>query len=154
TEIAEAIDCIGELALRRLSTRLIEIDRDAAARRLAGSHTAEQQFLADLSQLAVAAGSRRATSRQTAKGAEAAAVEAVRLVAERIGIAAPNALRQPDGSATAIEQVAQVAEAANIRHRRVMLRGAWRQRDHGALIGFRGAAPTPVALLPTRRGEY
>jgi NHLM bacteriocin system ABC transporter ATP-binding protein len=153
-QIVQAIDRFNERALGQLATRFAKADRATVERRFVGSRIAEQEFLADFSQLAVAAGSPRAIRHGTVAGGEAAASAAVRLVAKALGIALPGMPRVPDGSATPLERVSQVADAANIRYRRVVLRGRWWRGDHGPMIGFRGDQHTPVALLPTRGNRY
>ena len=152
--IDQALNRLNERALTQLSIHFTKADREALDRRLAGSRIAEQEFLADFSQLALAAGSRRATGARTFAAGDAAAVAAVRLVAEAFGIALPGLLRTPEGSATPLERVSQVADAANIRYRRVVLRGRWWRGDHGPLIGFWGAERRPVALLPRHGNRY
>jgi NHLM bacteriocin system ABC transporter ATP-binding protein len=153
--LAQAVNRSNEHVLTQLSTRFAVADQEAVGRRLARSRIAEQEFLADFSQLAIAAGSRRATDTRTFAEGDAAAVAAVRLVAEAFGIMLPSLLRTPDGSpVTPLERASQIADAGNIRHRRVVLRGRWWRGDHGPLIGFRGVEHGPVALLPRHGSRY
>ncbi len=86
---------------------------------------------------------------------------ACRLVFDEQGLEfqapAPHASRSRD-------PVARFAAAAHLRHRRVLLRDDWWQRDNGPLLAFRlpagsgpGSSPqmgTPVALLPLSPTRY
>ena len=77
-------------------------------------------------------------------------VAAARIVAQAgdIKIVAPH---ESYGDSRAAIQAIGVASRLSIR--RVRLRTGWQKREHGALLGFRGKARDPVALLP-RRGHY
>lgn len=52
------------------------------------------------------------------------------------------------------DQVAAIAGASFVRHRRVTLTGDWWQLDAGPLLGFVGERREPVALLPSAKGGY
>ncbi len=153
-QLAEALDCFNQRALAQLAVRFTEADRATVEHRQAGARIAEQEFLADFSQLAVAAGSRQAAPYAAATSGDAPAPAAVRLVAEALGVVLAGMPRAPDANATPLEGVAQVADSVNIRYRRVVLRGRWWRSDHGPMVGFRGDEHRPVALLPTHGSGY
>ncbi|WP_172677051.1 ABC transporter transmembrane domain-containing protein [Salidesulfovibrio brasiliensis] len=50
--------------------------------------------------------------------------------------------------------VEEVAESANMRARRVLLRQGWHKQDGGPLVGFLGKNKQPVALLPVSARSY
>ncbi|MDR3671531.1 MAG: NHLP bacteriocin export ABC transporter permease/ATPase subunit [Holophaga sp.] len=52
------------------------------------------------------------------------------------------------------DRLAAICRASRVRLRRVALRGAWWEKDAGALLGTLGEARTPVALVPRARGGY
>ena len=52
------------------------------------------------------------------------------------------------------DQVAAIASASRVRHRRVALRAAWWLNDSGPLLGYSLEQRSPVALLPESGGGY
>ncbi|HTS69624.1 MAG TPA: NHLP bacteriocin export ABC transporter permease/ATPase subunit, partial [Terriglobia bacterium] len=50
------------------------------------------------------------------------------------------------------EPVNAIAQAARVRTRQVMLKGAWWHQESGPMVGFLDPDKRPVALLPGRRG--
>jgi NHLM bacteriocin system ABC transporter ATP-binding protein len=77
-------------------------------------------------------------------------VAAARIVAQAdgVGIVAPHESHSDPRAA-----VQAIAVASRLTIRRVRLRSGWHEREHGALLGFRGSSRVPVALLP-HRGHY
>lgn len=72
-------------------------------------------------------------------------VAAARIVAAADGtaIVAPRVSHSDSQAA-----VQAIAIESRLSFRRVRLRAGWQKREHGPLLAFRGAAQTPVALLP------
>jgi NHLM bacteriocin system ABC transporter ATP-binding protein len=52
------------------------------------------------------------------------------------------------------DAVMAICNASRVRYRRVALRGNWWTSDAAPLLGFRGAAFEPVALLASPQGQY
>jgi NHLM bacteriocin system ABC transporter ATP-binding protein len=74
-------------------------------------------------------------------------VAAARIVAQADGITIV-APRESHSEPQAAVQA--IAIESRLSTRRVRLRAGWHKRQHGALLGFRGAKHEPVALLPHR----
>ncbi len=123
--------------LRGAFTRLASVlaaDHPAAGAEVAGQDAAAQPLLATCRLVAAAQGMRFQGRPESAAGDR----------------------RPPAG-----EHLASLCAAARVRHRRVILRGAWWRHDNGPLVGFltppAGPGPTasrPVALLPSSRTSY
>ncbi|MGY2051339.1 NHLP bacteriocin export ABC transporter permease/ATPase subunit [Methylobacterium sp. JK268] len=67
----------------------------------------------------------------------------------RASLARPPGRRRED---RAFADVVEIARASRLRVRRTRLRGTWWREDVGPLLGWRGEAGAPVALLRERRG--
>ncbi len=147
SSMAAAIDRFHRRALARLARRCAEDDTAIVHHRAAGERAAESDFLADFSQLARVAGSRRKSSAGAVAGSGEPAIAATRLVADALGVTLP-AIPPPAEPVSAFERVTQIADAANLRYRRVVLHGRWWLGDHGPLVAFRADDRSPVALLP------
>lgn len=79
-------------------------------------------------------------------------ITACRLVGNRLGITIlsyPGIEKHPQQIA-----LANLARYSRIRIRQVALRGDWWRNDSGPLLGFLEKDARPVALLPTRGGNY
>jgi len=152
--IDQEIETFNMRILARLAARFAAEDAALIDRRREGRQAAEQAVLADFLQLAIAAGSRSEIARTAIAADPDPAVSSSRLVAAALGI---ELVVPPLGSGTPtspLEKVLQIAAAANIRCRRVVLRGRWWRGDHGPMVGFRGTGQSPVALLPKSPGRY
>jgi NHLM bacteriocin system ABC transporter ATP-binding protein len=152
--IGERIGRFNAVMASLLAERCVAEDAARIERRAEGSRAAEQAFLTDLSLLAKAAGSRAAIPPSAASPDADAATATPRLVAGALGLDLPPRLRTSKSAPTPLERVGEMVASANIKWRRIMLRGDWWRGDHGPLIGFRGAAQHPVALLTTPSGSY
>lgn len=76
-------------------------------------------------------------------------VAAARIVAQADGIEIVAPRESHDDAQSAVQAI---AIESRLSIRRVHLRAGWHKREHGPLLGFRGAEREPVALLP-RRGR-
>jgi NHLM bacteriocin system ABC transporter ATP-binding protein len=79
------------------------------------------------------------------------AITALAAVAAHHGL---TVTRLPRFSGAVGSALRSAARANGIGLRQVLLRGDWWRRDNGALIGWRGEARRPVALLPEARRAY
>jgi NHLM bacteriocin system ABC transporter ATP-binding protein len=52
------------------------------------------------------------------------------------------------------DPVYAIANASEVRSRKIVLKGLWHKESLGPLLGFRGESKTPVALLPRTFGGY
>jgi ATP-binding cassette subfamily C protein len=151
--VQRAIDRFNAVAVKRLARRFAEDDRTVVLGRIERNRAAEEALAADFSNLAAATGSARADAAASAPVVSDASAAVFALALAASGITAP--LPPPaDATQHPFERLAQIANAAHIRSRRVVLRDLWWQGEHGPLIGFRGDTGRPVALLPTPRGHY
>ncbi len=79
-------------------------------------------------------------------------VAAARIVAQTDGITIVSPRESHSEPQAAVQAI---AIESRVSMRRVRLRGGWHKREHGPLLGFRGAKREPVALLPHRgRAHY
>lgn len=66
-------------------------------------------------------------------------------------VTAPNRKRQAESSRETLEAIAR---ASGVRLRDVSLKADWWRHDHGPLIAWTANERRPVALLPTKPGDY
>ena len=84
---------------------------------------------------------------------ETPVLSAMALVGEALGIE----IKPPPKSADRDrfdDPVAAIARASRVRHRKVLLRGAWWKTDCGPLLAYRADGRCPVAVLRGRGGGY
>jgi NHLM bacteriocin system ABC transporter ATP-binding protein len=146
---AAGIDRLHAAIVARLGERIAR--EDAAARVRIGARAAvdRRSIESGLQQLAGVVGALPAPVAPLAGGDPATA--ALAAVAAHQGVTLE---RLPRSAETGEAVLWSVARANGIGLRRVLLREDWWRRDNGALLGWRGKAHRPVALLPAGRRGY
>lgn len=81
--------------------------------------------------------------------AETALAAACMMVGNHLGVDFSGLESPPSG-----KTVEEVAESANMRARRVLLRGNWFEQDGGPMVGFMAEGKRPVALIPASPRSY
>jgi NHLM bacteriocin system ABC transporter ATP-binding protein len=150
-EIATAIDAFNRQVLAELAARFAAEDAATIGRREERRRVSEIEMSADLTRLAHVAAP-RAMPHHVLVGSDPI-VAVLRLITAEHGIAFEPPLGAATPASSPFERVVQIAAAANLRCRRVVLRDRWWLGDSGAMLAFKGEARDPVALVPTS-GRY
>ena len=155
----------GLARFQRLATRcaLLEMrERSAQERRRQRRRDVEREALMRDAFTELAAAQGAAAGAPAGRGGSGAAAEpdehdslssACRLVGAELGLSLGRGARR--GAASSSDPVADVARAAAVRVRRVLLEDRWWKSDSGPLLGrTEGGNRRWVALLPTPSGSY
>lgn len=76
------------------------------------------------------------------------------IAAKAVGEAMGITISSPENLSQIRDPIKAIARASSIRIRRVTLRDRWWQKDCGPLLGYLQQENQPVALLPTKPGNY
>ncbi|MFZ2957029.1 MAG: NHLP bacteriocin export ABC transporter permease/ATPase subunit [Candidatus Ozemobacteraceae bacterium] len=77
-----------------------------------------------------------------------------RLICESMGVPLPRIRPSPSGRIFNPGRLAEIANAAGVRYRRVLLNGPWWEQECGPILAFFEETKEPVALLPNRETGY
>jgi ATP-binding cassette subfamily C protein len=149
-ELGFAIDAFNRQILAELAARFAAEDAATIERREERRRVSEIEVSAELSRLAHVAAP-RAMQRRVVVGSDPI-IAVLRLISAELGIAFEPPLGAATPANSTIERVVQIATAANLRCRRVVLRDRWWRGDSGAMLAFKGDAREPVALVPKSGG--